>query len=275
MRILVALLAGLFSVATLAAVETKEVTYAGGGVQMKGFLAWDGEVKGKRPAVIVVHEWWGHNDYVRARAKQLAGMGYVALAVDMYGDGKTASHPDNAMAFMSEATKDKAQAAERFNAGLALLRANEHVDAQNIAAIGYCFGGAVVLNMARAGTDLKGVASFHGALGAWMTPLPGSITAKVLVLNGADDSMVPADAVAKFEDEMKAARADFRVINYPGAKHSFTNPAADQFAKQFNMPVAYNAAADQASWAELDAFLKDVFRPAPVPLKNPGGYIQR
>ncbi len=275
MRILVALLAGLFSVATLAAVETKEVTYAGGGVQMKGFLAWGGDAKGKRPAVIVVHEWWGHNDYVRARAKQLAEMGYVALAVDMYGDGKTASHPDNAMAFMSEATKDKVQAAERFNAGLALLRANEHVDAQNIAAIGYCFGGAVVLNMARAGTDLKGVASFHGALGGWMTPLPGSVTAKVLVLNGADDSMVPAEAVAKFEDEMKAARADFRVINYPGAKHSFTNPAADQFAKQFNMPVAYNAAADQASWAELDAFLKDVFKPAPVPLKNPGGYIQR
>lgn len=275
MRILVALLAGLFSVAALAAVETKEVTYAGGGVQMKGFLAWDGEARGKRPAVIVVHEWWGHNDYVRARAKQLAEMGYVALAVDMYGDGKTANHPDNAMAFMSEATKDKVQAAERFNAGLALLRADEHVDAQNIAAIGYCFGGAVVLNMARAGTDLKGVASFHGALGGWMTPLPGSITAKVLVLNGADDSMVPAEAVAKFEDEMKTAKADFRVINYPGAKHSFTNPAADQFAKQFNMPVAYNAAADQASWAELDAFLKDVFKPAPVPLKNPGGYIQR
>lgn len=275
MRILVALLAGLFSVAALAAVETKEVTYAGGGVEMKGFLAWDGKAKGKRPGVIVVHEWWGHNDYARSRAKQLADMGYVALAVDMYGDGKTASHPDNAMAFMQEATKDPVQAAERFNAGLALLRADPHVDAQNIAAIGYCFGGAVVLNMARAGTDLKGVASFHGALGGWMTPLPGSVTAKVLVMTGGADGMVPPEAVAKFEDEMRTAKADFRVITYPGAKHSFTNPAADDIARQFNMPVGYDRKADKASWKELERFLMDVFKPAPVPMKSEGGYIQR
>jgi dienelactone hydrolase len=274
MRFLLAMFLGLFTVTTMAAVQTKEVTYDGGGVTMKGFLAWNDKAKEKRPGVIVVHEWWGHNDYARTRAMQLAKMGYVALAVDMYGDGRTANHPDNAMAFMQEATKDTARAVERFNAGLALLRADEHVDATNVAAIGYCFGGAVVLNMARLGTDLKGVASFHGALGAWAPAVPGGIMAKVLVMNGAADTMVPASAVAKFEEEMKTAGADFRVINYPGAKHSFTNPAADGFAKQFNMPVAYDAKADKASWKELDRFLKDVFTPAPVPVK-PGGYIQK
>ena len=275
MRVLVAALLGLFAVSASAAVQTRDVSYAAGDTTLRGFIAWDDALSGPRPGVIVVHEWWGHNDYARSRAKQLAAMGYVAMSVDMYGDGKTADHPDNAMAFMQEATKDVPRAVERFNAGMATLRADPHVDPARIAAIGYCFGGAVVLNMARLGTDLKGVASFHGALGAWAPPVKGGIMARMLVLNGAADTMVPAEAVAKFEAEMKDAGADYRVINYPGAKHSFTNPGADEFAKKFNMPVGYDAAADKASWAELDTFLKDVFKPEPVPLKNPGGYIQK
>lgn len=274
MRRFIAGLLALLTVTAQAAVKTEEVTYQGGGVQMKGLIAWDSSIKGKRPAVLVVHEWWGHNDYARSRAKQLAEMGYVAMAVDMYGDGKQAAHPDNAMAFMTEATKDPVQTAERFNAAYALLAQRKQTDATRIAAIGYCFGGAVVLNMARLGTDLKGVASFHGALGAWKPAVPGAIKAKVLVLNGADDGMVPAEVVAGFEQEMKAAGADFRVINYPGAKHSFTNPAATELGIKFNMPVAYNEAADKASWAELDGFLKQVFAVAApaMPTRSRSGY---
>lgn len=259
MRYILVLVLGLFTVSALAAIQTKEVTYTGGGVTMKGFIAWDDALQGRRPGVLVVHEWWGHNDYARSRAKQLAALGYVAMAVDMYGDGRTADHPDNAMAFMQAATKDTKQTVARFLAAEKLLKKQKVTDPSRIAAIGYCFGGAVALNMARRGGDLRGVASFHGALGAWQPAKPGDVHAKLLVMTGGDDSMVPADAVAKFEDEMKAAKADYRVIVYPGAKHSFTNPAADGFAKQFNMAVGYNAEADKASWAELETFLADVF----------------
>ena len=259
MRILLALALALSSMATVAAVQTREVTYEGGGVTMKGFIAWDDSVKGKRPGVLVVHEWWGHNDYARARARQLAEMGYVAMSVDMYGDGRTADHPDNAMAFMQAATKDTELTAARFLAAEQVLKKQKVTDPSRLAAIGYCFGGAVVLNMARRGADLKGVASFHGALGAWSPAQPGAVKAKLLVLNGAADPMVPAEQVAKFEAEMAAAGADVRVINYAGATHGFTNPGATEKGQKFNMPLAYDAEADQASWSELDAFLKGVF----------------
>lgn len=259
MRFILMLVLGLFTLNVMAAIQTKDVTYEGGGVTMKGFIAWDDAVKGKRPGVLVVHEWWGHNDHARASAKRLAGMGYVAMAVDMYGDGKTADHPDNAMAFMQAATKDTEQTAARFIAAEKILKKQKVTDDTKLAAIGYCFGGAVVLNMARRGADLRGVASFHGALGAWSPAVKGAVKSRVLVLTGADDSMVPATAVTAFEEEMKAADANFRVVTYAGATHGFTNPAADGVAAKFGMPVAYNADADKASWAELDAFLQQVF----------------
>lgn len=250
----------LLSGTAMAALHGKNVSYDGGGVKMKGYVVYDDQFKGKRPAVLVVHEWWGLNDYARSRADQLAKLGYVAMAVDMYGDGKHADHPDNAMAFMQEATKDTEKTSARFRAAESLLKANKRTDASKLAAIGYCFGGAVVLNMARQGEPLKGVASFHGALGAWKPAEPGKVTPKVLVMTGADDAMVPADAVAKFDAEMKAANADYRIISYPGAKHSFTNPGADELGKKFNMPIAYNAEADKASWGELQTFLQTVFK---------------
>jgi len=245
---------------SMAALHGKDVSYTGGGVKMKGYVVYDDKFKGKRPAVLVVHEWWGLNDYARSRADQLAKAGYVAMAVDMYGDGKHANHPDNAMAFMQEATKNTDQTSARFRAAEKLLKANKHSDSKKLAAIGYCFGGAVVLNMARQGEPLKGVASFHGALGAWQPAQPGKVTSKVLVMTGADDNMVPAEAVAKFDEEMKTAQADYRVISYPGAKHSFTNPGADDIAKKFGMPIAYNAEADKASWEELQVFLNTIFK---------------
>ncbi len=241
-------------------IEGKEVDYSAGGVVMKGYLAYDKNIKGKRPGVLVVHEWWGLNDYARKRARMLAGLGYAALAVDMYGGGKQAMHPDDAAKFSSEVMKNFDVAKARFMAAMDFLKKQDMVDPEKIAAIGYCFGGGVVLNMARQGVDLKGVASFHGNLTAVTPAKPGAIKAKILVLHGADDKLVPPEQVRAFKDEMKKAGADFKFIAYPGAGHSFTNPEADEYAKKFNLPIGYNAEADKKSWEELREFLKEIFK---------------
>lgn len=243
------------------AVSGREIDYrATDGTIMKGYLASDGASTGSRPGVLVVHEWWGHNDYARKRAEMLAGMGYVALAVDMYGGGQQAAHPADAGKFAGAVRKNLPLMKERFLAALELLRAQPGVDPARIAAIGYCFGGGVVLEMARSGIDLKGVASFHGSLAGSSLARAGQVKARVLVLNGAADSFVTAEQIAAFKQEMEAAGVNYTFIDYPGALHSFTNPAADEYAKQFNMPIGYNAAADQASWRELEKFLAEVFR---------------
>jgi len=242
-----------FASAAFAAVQSRVIEYSQDGVELQGYMAWDDAAKGKRPGVIVVHEWWGHNAHARRAADRLASAGYVAFALDMFGKGKVTTHPDSAQAFVAESMKDAAALPARFNTALALLRKDEHVDASRIGAIGYCFGGAVVLEMARSGADLKAVGTFHGALGTQGAAAPGKVKAKLLVMTGGSDPMIPADAVAAFEKEMKAAGASYRVITYPGAKHSFTNPAADKTG----MPaLAYNADADKKSWAELLKFFK-------------------
>jgi dienelactone hydrolase len=239
----------------------KVVEYSADGVVMKGYLAFDERMRGARPGVLVVHEWWGHNEYARKRARMLAELGYTALAVDMYGDGKTADHPDDAGKFSSEVMKNFDLGKARFNAAMDFLKRQPTVDPSRIAAIGYCFGGAIVLNMARQGADLRGVVSFHGNLTAVKPAEPGSVKAKVLVFNGADDPMTTADQIAAFKEEMKRAGADYRFVNYPGVKHSFTNPDADVYAKRFNFAaLAYNADADRKSWAEMKKFLKAVFK---------------
>lgn len=258
-KIILALSLSLFASTGFAAVTGKAVTYKANGLTMKGYLASDSAVKGKRPAVLVVHEWWGHDDYARTRARKLAELGYTALAVDMYGAGKQAHDPDHAKAMATAVRQDPAGAKQRFDAALAFLKKQPTVDSNNIAAIGYCFGGSVVLNMARAGMDLKGVASFHGNLSTDAPAQKGQVKAKVLVLTGADDPMAPSEQVAKFEQEMKEAGVDYRVVSYPGAKHSFTNPAADKYGEKFKMPLAYNAEADKASWDELKGFLQQIF----------------
>jgi dienelactone hydrolase len=243
-----------------AGVETREVQYAAAGVTLKGFLAWDGAAQEKRPGVLVVHEWWGHNEYVRRRARMLAELGYTALAVDMFGDGKTADHPEDAGKFSGELMKNADVAKARFLAALDFLKAQPQTDPARIGAIGYCMGGGVVLNMARAGADLKGVASFHGSLNAIVPATKGGIRAKLLVCHGADDKFIPPEVVEAFKKEMADAGADLKFIAYPGALHSFTNPDADGFAKKFGLPMAYNAEADAKSWAELTAFFADVLR---------------
>jgi dienelactone hydrolase len=243
-----------------AAIEGKEVDYSADGVVMKGYLAYDKDFTGKRPGVLVVHEWWGLNEYARKRARMLAGMGYTALAVDMYGEGKQATHPADAGKFSSELMKEFDVAKARFMAAMEFLKKEPTVDPGRIAAIGYCFGGGIVLNMARQGLDLKGVASFHGSLVAVKPAQPGAVKAKILVLHGADDTFVTPQQIEAFKNEMKNAGADFQFIVYPGATHSFTNPDADKYAKKFNLPLRYNAEADKKSWEDLRKFLAMVFK---------------
>lgn len=244
----------------LAAVEGEEVSYSANGTTLKGWLAYDGVAMGKRPAVLVVHEWWGHNAYARKRANMLAKLGYVALAVDMYGDGRQALHPDDAGKFAGEIAKNKPLAKARFEAAMKLLRDNPRVNGSKLAAIGYCFGGGVVLNMAREGEDLKGVASFHGGLATDTPAQKGVVQAQVRVFTGADDKMIPAAQVAAFRQEMETAGVNYKVVVYPGAMHAFTNPDADDLGKKFNMPIAYNEKADKDSWAQLQVFLDDVLK---------------
>lgn len=257
--LLAALGLGLAAGAVQAKVVGKEISYKDHGVTMKGYIAHDDAIKGKRPGVLVVHEWWGHNAYARKRADMLAEMGYTALAVDMYGDGKQAKHPDDAKKFMMEVTSNMDTLKARFEAGMKALKADKTVDAKNIAAFGYCFGGGTVLGMARLGADLKGVASFHGSLGTQTPAEMGKVKARIAVFTGAEDPMIPATQIDAFKQEMDQAGADYKVTVYPGAKHSFTNPDADKYGQQFNMPLAYSAAADKDSWAQAGAFLKDIF----------------
>jgi dienelactone hydrolase len=241
-----------------AEVKTQEIEYKQGDTTLMGVLAYDDAAKGKRPGVLVVHEWWGMNEHARNQAVRLAKAGYVAFALDMYGKGKIATHPEDAQKFMQEATKDRDVAVARFNAGLDVLKKQPQVDADKIAAIGYCFGGGVVLAMARAGApDLDAVATFHGHLAADGHPAEkGKVKAKILVQTGGADPMVPKEQVAAFEKEMADAGAKPKVIVYPKAKHSFTNPAADKAGVD---GLAYDADADKKSWDELTKFLKQTF----------------
>ena len=236
------------------------VEYSAGGTTMKGYLAYDDGFSGKRPGILVVHEWWGHDEYARRRARMLAELGYVALAVDMYGEGKQAHHPDDAGKFSGEIRKNMDLGRERFLAARKVLQEHKFTDPGRIGAVGYCFGGSVVLQMARDGMDLGGVASFHGGLTTDAPAKPGAVKAKVFVATGAEDKFIPPDQVEAFEKEMKAAGADFRLVSYPGALHSFTNPDADANGKKFNLPLGYNAEADRKSWAEMQAFFTDIFR---------------
>lgn len=237
------------------AIKTQEIQYRQGQTPLQGFVAWDDAVPGKRPGVLVVHEWWGHNQHARDQAVRLAKAGYVGFALDMFGKGKLAAHPADAQAFVAEATKDPKVARARFEAALAQLKAQPQVDKARIAAIGYCFGGAVVLDMARAGEPLAAVGTFHGALASKQTAQPG-IKPRLLVMTGADDPMITTEQVEAFKKEMTTAGARFEVISYPGAKHSFTNPSADKAG----VPgLGYSATADRDSWSALLKMFSEVF----------------
>ena len=262
MRSLLAL-ALLCSVAVAqAAVQTREIPYQDAdGQRLVGYYAYDDAVEGKRPGIIVVHEWWGLNDYAKRRARDLAALGYNALAIDMYGDGKHTEHPKDAQAFMVAATKDPKAAARRFDAGLELLKIQPNTNKHQLAAVGYCFGGKVVLDAARRGEKLDAVVSFHGPLATQTPAKPGVIRAKILVEHGEADSMIPPAQVAAFKQEMQSAGADMTFVSIAGAKHGFTNPDADRLSHgdHGGPDIGYNKEADDRSWADMQAFLKKSF----------------
>lgn len=258
-RMLVGLVLSVAALPLFAELQTEVVNYEIDGKSFTGYMAWDDASEEQRPGILVVHEWWGHNDYARKRAEMLAELGYTAFALDMYGSGKVADHPDDAKKFMQAVVSDYAQAEQRFATAMDLLKDHPTVDAEQLAAIGYCFGGGMVLHMARAGMDLEGVVSFHGSLGTEQPAQPGEVKAEVLVFNGAADPFVPAEQVSAFQEEMDAAGVDFRLVNYPGVKHSFTNPGADAVGEKFDMPLAYDEQADKDSWQQMQAFFERIF----------------
>jgi len=260
MRIIPFILLAMACLPLQAAVVGKEVSYQAGDTTLKGYLAYDDAHQGRRPGVLVVHEWWGHNAYARKRAGMLAELGYTALAGAVYGGGTTAAHPDDAGKFSGAVRNHLPLMRERFNAARVFLHRQPSVDPERNAAIGYCFGGGVVLEMAREGMDLDAVASFHGRLGGGSRAKPGVVRAKILVANGADDPFVTAEQIAAFQKEMEAAGADYIFLNLPGAKHSFTNPEADAFGEKFGLPLAYDAAADAASWRAMQDLFADALK---------------
>jgi dienelactone hydrolase len=252
------LLAGLlWTLSAGAELHTQNVEYKDGDTSLKGYVAYDAASKAKRPGIVVVHEWWGLNDYARHRADMLAGLGYVAFAVDMYGDGFNTTSPEEAGKHASVLRQDRAAGLKRVRAGLDVLKKQPQCDTGRIAAIGYCFGGTVVLELARSGADIAGVVSFHGGLDTPNPAEPGKIKSKVLVCTGADDPHIPAAQVAAFEDEMRKASADWEVNVYGSAVHSFTNPGAGNDPSK---GLAYNERADKRSWETMKAFFAEIFR---------------
>ena len=241
------------------AVTSKNIEYPCGDRTHHGYVAWDDSISGERPGIIVIHEWWGLNDYMKQRADMLAELGYCALAIDMYGDGLQASDPDEAGAAMNQVLGDMETGTARLRAAYDTLTTLDKVDSSRTAAQGYCFGGAMALHMARIGMPIMAAVSFHGALGSFHTPAPGGVKARILVCHGGDDAMVTMDDVAAFRDEMDAAGADYEVIVHDGAAHGFTSVAADENGKKYGIPVGYNADADAASWEAMRSLYASCF----------------
>ncbi len=251
------LMATLMASSAQAAIRTEKVMCRQGDTELVGFLSYDDAVVGMRPGVLVAPEWWGVNEYAKRRAEQLARLGYVAFALDMYGNGKTTTDPKEAGLLAGRFRSDRQLMRNRAMAGLDVLKSRPQVDPARLAAIGYCFGGTVVLELARSGADLKGVVSFHGGLA---TPTPAdakNIKGKVLVLHGADDTFESPAEIAAFQEEMRQARVDWQMVFYGGAVHSFTNPDADKAGIK---GVAYNAAADRRSWQAMQDFFAEIFK---------------
>jgi dienelactone hydrolase len=240
-----------------AAIQTKVFEYQDGDTVLQGYVAYDDAITGKRPGVLVVHDWMGFGPFANHKAEDLAQLGYTAMAVDIYGKDVRPKNTDEAGALVGIYKGDRALLRRRILAGYEALKNNEMVDAKKIAVMGFCFGGTTALELARSGAPIAGVVSFHGGLN---TPTPmdaKNIKAKVLALHGADDPYVPADEVQAFEKEMNDAKVDWQLVKYSGAVHSFTNPAA---GNDNSKGAAYNANADKRSWVAMKSFLEEVFK---------------
>jgi dienelactone hydrolase len=241
------------------AIKEENVDITADTTTMKSFVAYDESKTDKRPIVLVVPEWWGVTDFTKSKAKQLAQDGYFALVVDMYGNGKTADNPDAAMGYAGGFYKNPQLATSRLLAALAKAKTYPQADSSKTAAIGFCFGGSMVLNAAKLGAPLDGVVSFHGGLQG-VPPAKNTVTSKILVLNGAADPYVPAQDIANFKKQLDSAGVPYTFKDYPDAKHAFTNPEADEFAKKFKMGVGYNEAADKSSWNDMKSFFADLWK---------------
>ncbi len=240
-----------------ASVQSKVISYTYGETVFEGFLAWDDSVEGKRPGILVVHEWWGLNDYARSRAEQLAVLGYVAFAVDMYGKGKVTIHPEKAGEWAKLTTGNMDEWLGRAQEGLKILEEHPKVDATRLAAIGYCFGGATVMQLVYGGAPVKGVVSFHGSLPLPQHSKPIHNSAKVLIAHGAADPFLTSEHVELFKGAMESAELDWQMIQYGGAQHSFTNPSADGYGLN---GAKYHQQADKRSWSHMNIFFGEIFK---------------
>lgn len=252
--------AGASEIRELPHVKMEPVEYEDGIKTFNSVMAVDSANPGKKPIVLIIPEWWGVTDYIKSRAKQIAELGYFAMVVDMYGNGKVVETPKEAGAEAMKYYKNPQLAQERFDNAMAIAKTYPEADTAHIAVIGYCFGGTMALNMARLGENLKGVVSFHGGLENYgITARKGGIHPSILVLNGDADSFVPVGVINDFKKEMEAANANMQFIGYPNAKHAFTNPAATAIGAKYKIDIKYDEAADKASWEEMKKFLEKVF----------------
>lgn len=250
---------GGFKAKVTSGIVAKEVPYEVNNKVMKGYLAMPtGE--GPFPGVIVVHEWWGQTDYPRERAQQLAKMGYAAFAVDMYGNGKTVKHPNDAKTFSKQVMSNMEAAEQNFREAIKKLKEQPQVEGSKIAALGYCFGGAIVLEMARRGVEMKLAASYHGNLTPLLKNNIKPMKTRLLIFNGASDPFVKKESLNKVRIKLKKAKIRYKMVNYKGAKHAFTNPAATERGKEFDIPLAYNKRADMDSWKKTKQAFDIVFK---------------
>jgi dienelactone hydrolase len=247
----------VLAASAVAEIKTATVTYKDGETELEGYVTYDDVKQGLRPGVLVIHDWTGLQDYPKSRARQLAELGYVAFAADIYGKGVRPTDPKECAAEAGKYKSNLPLLRKRVQLGLDQLKLQPQTDPQKLAAIGYCFGGTTVLELARSGAQLNGVVSFHGGLATTMPATSGQIKAKVLVLHGADDPFVKPEEVAAFKAEMDSAKADFQFISYPGAVHSFTKKAAGNDPSKGN---AYHETADKESWAEMKKFFAAIFK---------------
>jgi len=238
-------------------IKQENVTYTVGNKVYNGFVAYNENLKGKRPAILVVHEWWGLTDYPKMRARKLAELGYIAMAVDLFGNGKIAMNPTDAQTYTTPFYSNPQLAKSILDAALVKLKEYKQTDPVNVVAIGYCFGGAIVLNYAKLGGDVKAVVSFHGGLKG-VTPDKDLLKAKILVCNGSSDKFVSEADITNFKHQMDSIGATYTFKSYPGAIHAFSNPAATELGKKFNMAIEYNKDADLNSWNDMKKFLSSI-----------------
>jgi dienelactone hydrolase len=240
-------------------IQTESLSYSAAGINMVGYLAEDVDATAPRPGVLVLPEWWGLNDYIRRRTENIADLGYTALGVDIYGEGTTADHPDQAGALMTAILENMEGGTERLRAAAAALAEVPSVDPSRLAAVGFCFGGAMALHLARIGFNIKAAVSFHGALDSFHHAAPGEVTARILVCHGGADEFISKESIDAFHEEMKAAEMDYEFITYPGALHGFTSPEADENGRKYGLPLAYDENADKKSWQAMNNLFNELF----------------